>query len=136
MIIFTLVIKLNLLKLRWLFIFYYIWRYMDKIYMFVPTPLFKVYLFCICYMYIYVFSVPLYMVYENKDDWLIGRDKTMTFFCLPICQTFPNPVFFYNSPKTYPHTVQSTSYNCSPNKHVMSVKSSLELIFIVFYMPD
>jgi hypothetical protein len=25
-------------------------------------------------MYIYVFSVPLYMVYENKDDWLI--DKT------------------------------------------------------------
>ena len=36
--------------------------------MFDPTPLFKVYLFCICYMYIYVFSVPLYMVYENKDD--------------------------------------------------------------------
>jgi hypothetical protein len=22
-------------------------------------------------MYIYVFSVPLYMVIENKDDWLI-----------------------------------------------------------------
>jgi hypothetical protein len=22
-------------------------------------------------MYIYVFSVPLYMVYENTDDWLI-----------------------------------------------------------------
>ena len=21
-------------------------------------------------MYIYVFSVPLYMVYENKDDWI------------------------------------------------------------------
>ena len=26
-------------------------------------------------MYIYVFSVPLYMVYENKDDWLIDSDQ-------------------------------------------------------------
>jgi hypothetical protein len=26
-------------------------------------------------MYIYVFSVPLYMVYENKDDWLIEKQR-------------------------------------------------------------
>ena len=33
------------------------------------------YLFRICYMYIYVFFVPLYMVYENKDDWLIEKQR-------------------------------------------------------------
>ena len=32
---------LNLRKLRCLFIFYYIWRYIDKIYIFAPTPFFK-----------------------------------------------------------------------------------------------
>jgi hypothetical protein len=28
-------------------------------------------------MYIYVFSVPLYMAYENKDDWLIESLQQM-----------------------------------------------------------
>ena len=31
-------------------------------------------------MYIYVFSVPLYMVYENKDDWLIDTINTQNIF--------------------------------------------------------
>jgi hypothetical protein len=30
-------------------------------------------------LYIYVFSVPLYMVIENKDDWLIDLEGDLEF---------------------------------------------------------
>jgi hypothetical protein len=37
-------------------------------------------------MYIYVFSVPLYMVYENKDDWL--NNTAILFFLIDINYLF------------------------------------------------